>query len=105
MMGFELCGVFVRIADEEISLEATEQPIERRGNETYLMPSMNFDEAKHDALLKEAADMDLVLQGKKVTSNSGMLNVCFMPLAGIWICLAVLEHAILVGQSPSLWET
>lgn len=30
------------------------------------MPAMDFDEARHQTVLQEALDMDLVLQGKKV---------------------------------------
>ena len=30
------------------------------------MPAMNFKQQRHEDVLREAADMDLVLQGKKV---------------------------------------
>lgn len=34
------------------------------------MPAMDFDEAKHDSALQEAAEMEQVLQGKKVVLGS-----------------------------------
>lgn len=33
---------------------------------TYLMPAMDFHQHRHDSVLDEAANMDLVLDGKKV---------------------------------------
>jgi hypothetical protein len=33
---------------------------------TYLMPAMDFHQRRHESVLGEAAEMDLVLDGKKV---------------------------------------
>ena len=51
---------------EEIRLEEDSPDPEKKV--TYLMPAMDFHERRHEHVLKEAAEMDLVLDGRKVRS-------------------------------------
>jgi len=63
--------------DHNDSLKNQEIPLEEEsadpGKEvnsekvTYLMPAMDFRQRRHESVLGEAADMDLVLDGKKVS--------------------------------------
>lgn len=62
-------------------LRASEIPLEEQSEDpekkvTYLMPAMDFHQRRHDSVLSEAANMDLVLDGKKVCTypnlNSGI---------------------------------
>ena len=57
--------------DHNDALKAEEIPLEEDSPDpekkvTYLMPAMDFHERRHEHVLKEAAEMDLVLDGKKV---------------------------------------
>ena len=51
-----------RVTAGDVSLDGSDP----KAGKTYLMPAMDFDEAKHDSALQEAAEMEQVLQGKKV---------------------------------------
>jgi hypothetical protein len=51
------------LQNEEIPLEESADPEKKV---TYLMPAMDFHQRRHDSVLGEAAEMDLVLDGKKV---------------------------------------
>lgn len=71
----------VLLEDRKLSfrrLKAGEIPLEERSEDpekkvTYLMPAMDFHQRRHESVLQEAANMDLVLDGKKVST----FQACF----------------------------
>ncbi len=60
------CLLACRLKAGEIPLEEQSEDPEKKV--TYLMPAMDFHQRRHEAVLQEAADMDLVLDGKKVVN-------------------------------------
>lgn len=66
-----ICLTHDRNSAGEISLDDRgAQNLDRENKATYLQPSMDFNEEKHDSILREVEDVDLALQGKKVSSLS-----------------------------------
>lgn len=55
-----------RLKADEIPLQEESENPEKKV--TYLMPAMDFHSRRHDIVMGEAANMNLVLDGKKVLS-------------------------------------
>jgi len=50
----------------EVPLGEQEDSADPERKVTYLQPAMDFHQRRHDSVMKEAEEMDLVLDGKKV---------------------------------------
>ena len=62
----------LRLRAGEIPLE--EESADPEKKVTYLMPAMDFHQRRHESVLSEAANMDLVLDGKKVCPRMEILE-------------------------------
>lgn len=77
------CNLFplacCRLRSADIPLEERSEDPEKKI--TYLMPAMDFHQRRHDSVLAEAANMGLVLDGKKVLPfsppNLPLQYLCF----------------------------
>jgi len=66
----------LRLPWQELASLGTETD-QKLAGQTYVAEAMNFDQAEFDQLMKEAANMDSVVAGHKVTCR-GVIPVCRM---------------------------